>query len=39
MEAAQQSRVSSQSGFGDIGIMLQYTDRQDYAEHEAGAIW
>jgi hypothetical protein len=29
-----QSRVSSQSGFGDIGIMLQYADRQDYAEHE-----
>ena len=29
-----QSRVSSQSGFGDIGIMLRYADRQDYAEHE-----
>jgi len=29
-----QSRVSSQSGFGDIGIMLQYADRQDYAEHQ-----
>ncbi len=29
-----QSKVSSQSGFGDIGIMLQYADRQDYAEHE-----
>ena len=34
MEATRRSRVSSQSGFDDIGIMLQYADRQDYAEHE-----